>query len=296
VARGPVPVPPGGEALAADLTGPGELARAVAGADAVVNLAAAIAGPATWRVDPDDRGAARVNEDLPAELVRLLACRTGPPAVLVLAGSTTQAGTPDVPVLDGTEPDRPVTAYDRQKLGSERRLLAAVRTGRLRGTCLRLPTVVGCSPGAAGIGRGVLAAMVRRALAGEPLSLWGDGAVRRDFLDVADAAAAFVAAVEHADAVSGRPWVVGTGVGTSLRSAFGTVAVAVAAATGRPPVRLVAVPPPAAATAVDRHSTVVDPAAFHARTGWAAARPLPASVDRMVAAACQHSPSINGSR
>ena len=284
VAREHGPLPAGVAAVTADLTAPGELDRAVAGARAVVNLAARIDGPGTWRVAEGDTAAARVNQDLAAELVRTLSGRPGERPVLVLAGSTTQAGVPDREVLDGTEPDAPLTPYDRQKLATERLLLAASAAGGLRGISLRLPTVVGRSPGRAGIGRGVLAAMVRRALDGRPLVMWGDGSVRRDFLDVADTAAAVAAAVGHADALAGRHWLLGTGTGTSLRTAFGLVADAVAAATGRPPVPLESVPPPALATVTDRHSTVVDPAAFRARTGWSAAVPLTGSVRRMARA------------
>jgi nucleoside-diphosphate-sugar epimerase len=275
VARDHGPLPAGVEAVTADLTAPGEPARAVAGCRAVVNLAARIDGPGTWRVAEGDTAADRVNGDLPAELVRLLAARAEP-AVLVLAGSATQDA--------GTGP------YDRQKRAAERLLLA---TPGVRGVALRLPTITGLSPGPAGIGRGVLAAMVRRAVAGEPLVLWGDGAVRRDFLDVADTAAAIAAAVRHADRLGGRPWPLGTGAGIPLRSAFALVAGTVAGLTGRPPVPLRSVPPPAEATATDGQDTVVDPAAFRARTGWAAVVPLAGSVRRMAHAAATTS---SGSR
>jgi dTDP-4-keto-6-deoxyhexose 4-ketoreductase len=270
--------------VTADLTVPGELDRAVAGATAVIHLAACIDGPGSWRVAESDRQAERVNRDLVGELVRVLDRRGGRP-VVVFSGSIGQAGRSTREIIDGTEPDRPETTYDRQKLESERELLAATEARVLRAVSVRLPTVVGCSPGSAGIGRGVVAAMVGRALGGQELTLWGDGSVRRDFLDVHDTASALVAAVHASDALAGRPWVLGSGIGTSVREMFELVADQVAAATGRPPVPVVSAPPPNEATAADQHSAVVDASAFAVRTGWAVSVPVPESVRRVVATA-----------
>src|SRR5205085_3976417 len=131
-----------------------------------------------------------------------------------------------------------------QKHEAERLLKAATVRGVLRGISLRLPTVYGTGPGERCVDRGVLATMIRRAFADEPLTVWGDGSMERDLLHVRDAAAAFVAALTNPDRLSGGHWLVGTGNGIRLRDVFTAVADSVAAQCGRRAVPVVSVPPP----------------------------------------------------
>jgi nucleoside-diphosphate-sugar epimerase len=290
VARRPSVVPGGGtaeaEVLAADLTDSGELARAVAGADAVVHLIAHITGPATWRVADGDHLGERINLGVLLDLLDVLKARPcgGRPPVLVFAGSASQMCAPTAQRLDGTEPDEPVTTYGRQKLAAERALKAATGDGVVRGVILRLPTVFGQSPGSPACDRGVVATMVRRALAGQALTMWNDGSIERDLLSVDDAARAFVAALDHADALAGRHWLVGTGQRTRLADLFRVIADLVGAVTGRPPVPLVSVPPPSEATVTDFQSYEIDSSAFRAATGWRPRADLADALARTVAA------------
>lgn len=287
VARRPVTVPPGAiaqvETHAADLTEAGAVRAAVADADAVVLLVLHSSG---WRGSDHDPASEQTNVGIVRDVVAAVrGPRAGGPApAVVFAGSTSLVGVPRRVPIDGTEPDQPMTSYDRQKQAAERLLRAATAEGVLRGVTLRLPTVFGPAPATAGPGRGVVAAMTRRALAGEPLTVWDDGAVLRDLLYVDDAAEAFVAGVAHADALAGRHWPLGTGVGVSLRDLFGAIAQDVARHVGRPPVPVQCVPAPPGAATTDAHSMVVDASAFRSVTGWRPVMPLRAALDRTVAA------------
>ncbi|WP_329897585.1 NAD-dependent epimerase/dehydratase family protein [Streptomyces sp. SP17KL33] len=293
VARGPVPVPAAAtariEVRSADLGAPGELARAVEGADAVVHLVAYIAGPATWRVAEGDTAAERVNVGLAHDLIEALRARrerrsAAPPPTVVFAGTTTQAG-PTAPVrIDGSEPDAPTGTYDRQKLAAEQALKRATAENVLRGVVLRLPTVFGYGPASTATDKGVVSAMVRRALAGEPLTMWHDGTVRRDLLYVDDVARALVTSLDHADALAGRHWLLGTGHGEPLGEVFARIARIVADRTGRPPVPVVSVTPPEHAEASDFRSVEVDATAFRTATGWRPVTPLSEALELTVAA------------
>ncbi|MGW1219875.1 NAD-dependent epimerase/dehydratase family protein [Streptomyces californicus] len=279
VGRGPLPPPVGAVAdvkpFRADLTRPGLIAESVAGADAVVYLLAHIAGPGGWRAQEGDTHAAEANLGLMRDLVAALrgAHRPGPPPAVLFAGTVMQAGTVPDRRIDGTEQDRPVTPYPRQKLAAERLLLEATAEGLLRSVSLRLPTVYGhvdAAP-AGGGDKGVVATMIRRALRGEALPLWGEGTVRRDLLHVDDVAAAFTAAlgsVDRGEELAGRHWVLGSGRGERLRDLFGAVALAVAEHTGRPPVALKQVEPPDYAEPIDFCDIEVDSRAFRSATGW----------------------------
>jgi nucleoside-diphosphate-sugar epimerase len=186
--------------------------------------------------------------------------------------------------IDGTEPDDPVTEYDRQKLAAERAFTAATADGVLRGITLRLATLFGHSPMSHHADRGVVATMIRKALAGEPLTMWNDGTVARDLLYLDDAVDAFLAALDHPDALAGRHWLVGAGKAVSIAELFSEIAAAVAIHTGRSPVPVVSVPAPEHATAADFQSFDSDPSAFHRVTGWQAQLPLRAALLRTVSA------------
>jgi nucleoside-diphosphate-sugar epimerase len=114
--------------------------------------------------------------------------------------------------------------------------------------------------------------------------------MERDLLHVHDVAEAFAAALAHPDALCGRHWAIGTGRSERLRDAFTAVADSVAARSGHPPVPVVSIPPPPAATRTDMSGVVVDSAAFTAVTEWRARVPFRVGLDRMVAALAQEWP------
>ena len=254
-----------------DVTDRDALTAAVAGSDVVFNV---LKHSGDWRAAGTDPGAEAVNVGAMRTVVDALK----PDALCVFAGAVGQVGVPPAAPLDGTEPDHPHTGYDRQKLAAERVLLDAP----VRGVSLRLPTVFGQRPG----GRrdvGVVVTMARRAFAGDPLTIWGDGDVKRDLIHVDDVVAAFLAAMDNPDELVGRHWVVGTGEVWSLAEVFRAVAGSVAAHTGAPPVPVVSVPAPPHAVAGDAHSVRVDPVPFQRAAGWTPAVPPWTGIDRTVA-------------
>ncbi|MFB7513103.1 NAD-dependent epimerase/dehydratase family protein [Streptomyces sp. NPDC056144] len=274
VSRRPSPVPAGARAridvVRADLTEPGAMAAAVAGADVVIHALAFLEGASTWRIADGDPAAERVHVGLMRDLLRTLADRpaTPEPPIVLFTGSVTAAGDFDKDVLDGTEPDRPKGYYERLKLEAERLLLAADAAGTVRGACLRLTTLYGYSPASTARDKGIVSTMTRRAVAGEPLTMWHDGTVRRDLLHVDDVARAFWAATGRIDALHGRHWLVGTGHGAALGDVFAQVAALVAEQTGKDPVPVTSVQPPEYAEVSDFRSVRVDSTAFRAATGW----------------------------
>lgn len=276
VARKPAEVPPGParvEVVTADLTDREALASAVEGSDAVVYL---LLGDGGWRA-AEEGSAERVNVGVMADLLEVL----GDGVVLVYGGAASQVGVPQREPLNGTEPDRPETAYDRQKLRAERLLLAE---SRVRGISLRLPTVFGESSPGGGHDRGVVSAMAARALDGQPLTMWHDGTVRRDLVHVDDIAAAFAAALAHAEALAGGHWLLGAGRGDALGDVFRLISGITSEHTGAPPVEVTSVQAPSHAPVTDLRSVTIDSSAFRAVTGWRPEVPLAEGIHRTVAA------------
>lgn len=284
-ARVPRPAAADVQVLTRDLTEEGAVAEAIDGADVIVHLVAYMAGPTAWRVSGGDLAAERVNVGTMRSV--LTAIRDRPrrqaPAVL-FSGAMSQVGRPPGGRITHALPDAPLTGYDEQKTAAERLLREATAQGLVRGVALRLATLYSQGTDPTELDRGIVAAMARRAFAGEPLTMWHDGTVRRDLLCVDDAARAFGTALDHVDSLAGRHWLVGTGRGTSIAELFTRISRHVATHTGRAGVPVVSVPPVPHAQPTDRIDYVVDPSGFRAVTGWRARVPLPVGVARACAA------------
>lgn len=282
--RGPVPdqTVADVEVCPADLTDSRCLADAVADADVILHLGKHSGG---WR-DADSPEGERVNVGIVRDLTEILGRRraAGPPPLVVFAATTSQVGRPPEHPMNGSEPDRPETAYDRQKLTAEGLLKAATEASVLRGVSLRLPTIFGQSWLSSVPDQGVVTAMARRAIAGRPLTMWHDGTVKRDLVYVEDAADAFLAAMREPQDLTGRHWLVGTGRHDTVGAVFRTVAASVAEHTGEPAVPVTSVPAPAHAPVIDFLSVTIDPAPFQLASGWHAQTALDEAVDRTVAA------------
>lgn len=258
---------PAGQATLRDETGEvGARAvwdRLITGADLIVHLAAQTSALAA-DADPDADVAANIHP------IRHLidACRQQQhrPAIL-FAGTVTQTGVPSKWPVDEDAPDHPVTVYDRHKLMAERQLKEAVSRGWARGATLRLSNVYG--PGSPGSSpdRDVLNRMIKTALRGDPLTVFGAGEWLRDYLFVDDAVDAFLRAGLRADQVNGRHYVVGSGAGISIRQAFELVASRVEAATGRH-VPVVTDESPRTAAMIEQRHFVADSRRLAADAGW----------------------------
>jgi UDP-glucose 4-epimerase len=197
---------------------------------------------------------------------------------LVFAGSVTQAGNAFDP-SNGEALDDPQSVYDEHKLDAERRVADRSRDGAVRAATLRLSNLYGPGPLSSAPVRGVLNAMIRKALAGESLTVYGSGAFVRDYLHVTDAARAFLAAGEFVNRLSEGHYVVGSGEGHTIEAAFKLVADRVAARTGRA-VRVVHVDPPRPLSALQTRSFVADASPFRAATGWRPEWTLAAGIDQ----------------
>lgn len=200
---------------------------------------------------------------------------------VVFAGSSTEAGLPQRPTVDETHPDAPVTVYDLHKLLAEKLLEGYARQGLARGATLRLSNVYGPGPKSSASDRGILNASIAKALRGEPLTVYGDGAPVRDYLFIDDLASALLAAGRGGAALDGRHFVIGSGRGVSLRASFELVAARVEAKTGRK-VPVVSVPEPAGLSPIESRRFVADASAFRAAAGWAPTVSLEDGIDRTI--------------
>ncbi|HTP61550.1 MAG TPA: NAD-dependent epimerase/dehydratase family protein [Burkholderiales bacterium] len=197
---------------------------------------------------------------------------------ILFSGSATQCGIPERLEVNESLPDRPVTAYDRHKLEAEGLLEEGVRRGWVRGMTLRLANIYGPGADRANTDRGILDQMMRRALRGEALTLYGEGGQLRDYVYVDDAVSAFLAAAVCAVRTDGRHFVLGTGEGRSLADAFALIARRAERLTGRK-VTIASIPQPPGQSPIEGRSAIVNPTRFRTVTGWTPRITFPKGVD-----------------
>lgn len=194
---------------------------------------------------------------------------TGAPAKprLVFASTATIVGLArELPVTDRT-PDCPITVYDQHKLQCEDLLRSCALVGLAETCSLRLANVYGHGALSVNPGRGILDAMIRRAVAGQTLTLYGDGSYIRDFIFIDDVVKAFLCAATQPKTGFGDHFLVASGEAVTLRAAFETVAEAVHHLTGQKS-QIDAVPEPDDLHPIERRNFVGDSSRFSALTGW----------------------------
>jgi nucleoside-diphosphate-sugar epimerase len=265
------------EDFSGDVTAREDIERALEGIDTVFHLASQTS---VYVAESDP--IADVTANVLPMLHLLEACRRrGDVPTVLFSGTVTVVGVPERLPVDESFPDEPRTVYDFHKLLAERYLEHYVEGGSVRGACLRLANVYGPGPRSSKPDRGVLNAMVKKALAGESLKIYGEGEFVRDYVYVEDVARAFAFAAERPDAVSGRHFLIGTGTGTTVADAVELVARLVERRTGRV-VPVEHVPPPPGLSAIERRNFVAVPDAFEQATGFRPAVSLEEGIEATI--------------
>jgi UDP-glucose 4-epimerase len=208
--------------VAASLGDRAAMAEAARGVDAVVHLAAR-AGIPDSVTDPIGTFEANV-----ADTVALLdAARLGGARTFVLASSNAAAGD-HPPPADETDLPHPISPYGASKLAGEAYCQAYAATYGLAACALRFSNAYG--PNSLHK-KSVVAAWLRAALAGEPITINGDGEQTRDFVFAGDLASAIVAVLDAPpEVVAGEVFQAGTGRETTVNE----LAAAIGRAAGRP--------------------------------------------------------------
>lgn len=251
----------------------------VADAEVIVHLAAQTSTAAA-AANPDWDFHANV---MPMRHLLAACRRRGVRPMVLFAGTVTQAGMPSRLPVDEDAPDDPLTVYDRHKLIAEADLKAAAAQGIVRGATLRLANVYG--PGGHGRrrDRDVLNRMIKTAIAGGPLTVFGTGEYLRDYVFVEDVVDAFLMAAVHPEQVNRRHFVVASGSGISIRDAFELVAARVERLTGQH-VAVTTTEPATPPSPIEQRHFVGDPSRFSAATGWRHSWSLTEGIDRTIEA------------
>ncbi len=205
-------------------------------------------------------------------LLDALAARAGTRLVFASSGGTVYGRLRETPVRED-HPLDPITAYGVSKLAAEKYIgfYRASRGLDARIARISNPYGIGQDPWRK---QGAASVFLHRALAGQPIEVWGDGSVVRDYLHVADLTAGLLALAD-APATASGPAVfnLGSGEGVSIDRLL--------AALGARLQRALAVDY-LGARAFDVPVNVLDISRAREHLGWSPRLDLAAGLDRAV--------------
>jgi UDP-glucose 4-epimerase len=249
--------------LLGDVCDPELLYRAVKGVDFIFHFAAQTS---TYVAHNDPVVDQSIN--VVPMLYLLEACRQlGNHPTICFSSTVTIVGIPEHIPVNETFPDHPITIYDLHKKMAEQYLIWYARQGFVEGVILRLANVYGPGPRSSRSDRGILNQMIRRALSGDALTVFGTGNYIRDYVYVEDVARAFISAARHSKALNGGYFVIGSGRGYSITEAMHLIAQLGAEKTGTA-VEVLHVDPPNTLSPIERRSFIADSRRFSVVTGW----------------------------
>lgn len=208
--------PSGVDLVLGDVADTSLMAEALAGVDAVIHLASTTV-PATSNLDP----VADVNGNL-IPMLRLLPLMrsSGIRRLIYLSSGGTVYGIPSVNPVPETHPLSPLCSYGVVKVAIENYLMMESKLHGLRPVILRVSNPYGPRQGHGGV-QGVIGTYLWQLANGEPVEVWGDGSVVRDFIHVSDVARLIVRAAQSG--VSGI-FNAGSGTGHSIREVLDAIA------------------------------------------------------------------------
>ena len=200
---------------------------------------------------------------------------------IIFAGTVTQVGLTDKCPVDEKFKDNPVTIYDINKLAAEKYLqYYSNQMGRMAAT-LRLANVYGPGTTSSNADRNILNAMVKKALKGEVLTIYGEGAFIRDYVYIDDVVRAFLIAGAKMDKLAGNYYVIGTGIGYSIKDMVNTVKSEAGRRTDKE-VQVNHVPSPEGLSPVEFRNFIANANAFKHATGWMAEVSLQEGIKRTI--------------
>jgi UDP-glucose 4-epimerase len=206
----------GAEWLQGDFSEASAVSAAIRSFDVVFHLVHATMPQAA---DLDMVGDVQKNIVPTIELLRLCREHGVRRVVFVSSGGMVYGKAQQIPTPE-TAPTDPICAYGISKLAIEKYLALFDHLHGIDYRVLRITNPFGPFQVALK-NQGVIAALIARALRGEPVEIWGDGTVVRDFVFVGDVVDALAAVA--VDRSGERIFNIGSGQGRSLREVIAAV-------------------------------------------------------------------------
>ena len=193
----------------ADIRDSSSLDTAINTADIVVHLASSSL-PQSSNLDPRDD----ISNNLLGSLNIIESCiKYNVKKLIYISSGGTVYGNPTFVPISECHSTNPTCSYGINKLATEKYLQLYNKLHHLNYIILRLANPYGDRQ-RLDIGQGVVPSFLGKAIRAEPLEVWGDGAVVRDFLYISDVIRAVILACQYNG--SEKLFNIGSGVGLSI--------------------------------------------------------------------------------
>lgn len=204
------------EVISGDFFNEKDLAPALSGAEIVVHLVSS-----TIPSSSNENPTYDVQTNLIGTLRMLnLARNAGIRKIVFASSGGTVYGQPTISPIPETHPTEPLCSYGITKLSIEKYLQLYQYLYGLEYVVLRLSNPYGERQNPLG-GLGAVTAFLAKVAEGEPVTVWGDGTVQRDYFYVGDLASAFVKAIEQSPL--SRIFNIGSGTRLSLNELLSAI-------------------------------------------------------------------------
>ena len=200
---------------------------------------------------------------------------------IIFAGTVTEAGLTDILPVSEAFKDQPITVYDINKLAAEKYLQYYGNHMAGKSVVLRLANVYGPGPISSSADRGILNRMVCKALKGEVLTIYGNGAFVRDYIYIDDVIKAFLRAGANMNKVKGKYYILGSGAGHSIKDMVDIVKGETSHRTGRE-IQVDYILLPDNISPIEFRNFIADSSAFTRATGWEAEISLREGINRTI--------------
>lgn len=216
----------------------------------------------------------------------LVACHSnGRQPSVIFSGTSTQVGFSKQLPVDEKQIDEPITIYDLHKKIAEQYIKYYTRIGAIRGASLRLTNVYGPGPRSSSADRGILNMMIKKALDGQSLTIYGKGDYIRDYIYIDDVVNALLLSAMHIGKTGGHHFVIGSGKGCTIKDAIAMISRRVNLQTGIS-AKIHHIDPPGTLLRIEERNFVANPDAFVERTEWRPNVSLKEGIDRTIASFC----------
>jgi len=202
------------------------------------------------------------------------------PRVIYASTATVYGLTEQFPVTE-KHPCNPITVYDLHKHFAEQQLALASQNGLVEGIALRLANVYGPSlANSSANDRGILNKVIKSALQGNDLTLYGNGEYIRDYVYIDDVVSAFIEAAQM-EISNNYAFNISSGHGVSIKEAFELVMRKTQAITGKA-INLNPTSWPKNADPIEFRNYIGCNQLFKNTTNWSPETSLPSGIDRLI--------------
>jgi len=202
-------------------------------------------------------------------LLTLLECcrKFGHKPTILLASTVSIFGLPEKLPVDESFPDQPLSMYEIHKLQCEQYLNYYSYHGYIQGASLRLANVYGAGVKASLANRGIINVMAKKAIHGEPLTIYDNGEFYRDYIYIDDVSRAFLLAGLQPDNVNGKHFIIANSHAYNLNQAAELISAEVQKRLKKS-IDIQHVDIPESASILDKRNFQGNITAFSNATGW----------------------------